>query len=106
MMGYEALWLPGTDHASIATEVKVWDSMREEGIDENTTRRILQKAWAWKEKYENRIISQMKNQSNSCDWSRLRFTMDDALNKAVVKVFVDLYNELIYKGCKDGQLVL
>lgn len=101
MKGFEALWLPGTDHASIATEVKVWDAMREEGIDVDkvTREEFLQRAWAWKEKYENRIISQMKKLGDSCDWSRLRFTMDKKLNDAVNKVFVELYNKgLIYKG--------
>lgn len=101
MKGFEALWLPGTDHASIATEVKVWDAMREEGIDVDkvTREEFLQRAWAWKEKYENRIISQMKKLGDSCDWSRLRFTMDKKLNEAVNKVFVELYNKgLIYKG--------
>lgn len=101
--GFETLWLPGTDHASIATEVKVWQSMKNDGyIKENVSREeFLEKAWQWKEKYEARIIEQMKKLGTSCDWSRLRFTMDKNLSKVVTKVFVDLYNKgLIYKGLR------
>ncbi len=101
MQGYETLWLPGTDHASIATEVKIVDAMREEGLTKEDVGReeFLVRAWAWKEKYGGRIVEQLKKLGSSCDWSRLAFTMDENLNKAVKEVFVNLYNKgLIYQG--------
>lgn len=101
LQGFDVLWLPGTDHASIATEVKVWDALREEGFEKDKVSRedFLKRAWAWKDEYENRIISQMKKLGTSTDWSRLRFTMDEGCNIAVNKYFVDLYNDgLIYRG--------
>ncbi len=101
MTGHEVLWLPGTDHASIATEVKVWDKMRDEGVDVSKVSReeFLEKATEWKEKYIARITSQMKRLGNSTDWSRLRFTMDEGCNKAVNKYFVENYEKgLIYRG--------
>ncbi len=101
LQGFDVLWLPGTDHASIATEVKVWDAMREEGFDKEKVSRdeFLKRAWQWKEQYESRIISQFKKLGNSCDWSKLRFTMDEGCNKAVTRYFVDMYNDgKIYKG--------
>ncbi len=103
MTGHEVLWLPGTDHASIATEVKVWDAMREEGIDVDKVSReeFLKRANQWKEKYVARITKQMKRIGNSCDWSRQRFTMDEGCNKAVNKYFVENYEKgLIYKGSR------
>src|SRR6056297_3151014 len=101
MDGYEALWLPGTDHASIATEVKVVKKLRREGIEKDQIGRekFLQKAWEWKDEYGGRITEQMKKLGNSCDWSRERFTMDEGCSKAVNDVFVKLYEEgLIYRG--------
>ncbi len=101
LQGYDVLWLPGTDHASIATEVKVWDAMRAEGFEKEKVSRedFLKRAWAWKDEYESRIIGQMKKLGTSTDWSRLRFTMDEGCNIAVNKYFVDLYNDgLIYRG--------
>ena len=101
MQGYETLWLPGTDHASIATEVKIVDALREEGLSKEQIGReeFLVRAWAWKEKYGGRIIEQLKCLGSSCDWSRLSFTMDDKCNRAVKEVFVNLYNKgLIYQG--------
>lgn len=102
MQGFEALWLPGTDHASIATEVKVLEKIREEeGLSKEDIGRegFLERAWAWKEVYGNRIVDQMKKLGNSCDWSRERFTMDAGCNKAVTEVFVKLYEKgLIYRG--------
>ena len=101
MQGYETLWLPGTDHASIATEVKIVDALRAEGLTKEEIGReeFLVRAWAWKEKYGGRIVEQLKKLGSSCDWSRLAFTMDENLNKAVREVFVNLYNKgLIYQG--------
>ena len=101
MQGFEALWLPGTDHASIATELKIVDAMREEGLSKEDVGRegFLQRAWAWREKYGNRIVTQMKRLGNSCDWDREAFTMDDNLSRAVRKVFINLYEKgLIYRG--------
>ncbi len=101
MQGYETLWLPGTDHASIATEVKIVDALREEGLSKEEIGReeFLVRAWAWKEKYGGRIVEQLKSLGSSCDWSRLAFTMDDRCNKAVKEVFVNLYEKgLIYQG--------
>ncbi|MDO4773129.1 MAG: class I tRNA ligase family protein, partial [Bacillota bacterium] len=101
LQGFDVLWLPGTDHASIATEVKVWEALAEEGFkkEEVSRERFLERAWQWKEMYESRILSQMKKLGNSCDWSKLRFTMDEGCNKAVTRYFVDMYRDgLIYKG--------
>ncbi|WP_276929501.1 valine--tRNA ligase [Herbinix luporum] len=103
MQGYNALWQPGTDHASIATEVKIIEQLKEEGIEKQNLGRegFLERAWQWKEEYGGRIISQLKKLGSSCDWDRERFTMDDGCNHAVNKVFVKLYNEgYIYKGSK------
>ena len=101
MQGYETLWLPGTDHASIATEVKIVDALKEEGLSKEAIGReeFLVRAWAWKEKYGGRIVEQLKKLGSSCDWSRLAFTMDDRCNRAVKEVFVNLYEKgLIYQG--------
>ncbi len=101
MQGYSALWLPGTDHASIATEAKIVEAMREEGITKEDIGReaFLERAWAWKEKYGGRIIEQLKKLGSSCDWERERFTLDEGCSKAVREVFVNLYEKgLIYRG--------
>lgn len=102
LLGFETLWLPGIDHASIATEVKVLNKIKkEEGKtkQELTREAFLKKAWAWKETYGQSIVEQMKLLGNSCDWEKQRFTMDQGCNDAVTKVFVDLYNKgMIYKG--------
>ncbi len=101
MQGYSALWLPGTDHASIATEVKIVEQMAKEGLTKKDVGRdgFLERAWAWKEKYGGRIIEQLKTLGSSCDWSRLAFTMDEKCSKAVKEVFVNLYEKgLIYRG--------
>ena len=101
MQGYSALWLPGTDHASIATEVKIVEQMAKEGLTKKDVGRdgFLERAWAWKEKYGGRIIEQLKLLGSSCDWSRLSFTMDERCSRAVKEVFVSLYEKgLIYRG--------
>lgn len=101
MQGYNALWIPGTDHASIATEAKLVQKLASEGIKKEDLGRenFLEEAWAWTAKYGGTIISQLKELGCSCDWSRERFTMDEGLSKAVEYVFIKLYNEgLIYKG--------
>lgn len=101
MQGYDALWLPGTDHASIATEAKIVEAMRQEGISKDDIGRegFLKRAWEWKEKFGGRIIEQLKKMGSSCDWDRERFTMDEGCSKAVKEVFVNLYNKgLIYRG--------
>ncbi len=101
MQGYEALWLPGTDHSAIATEVKVVEKLRKEGFSKEQIGRekFLEEAWNWKEKYGNRITGQLKRLGSSCDWSRERFTMDEGCSEAVKEFFVSLYNEgLIYRG--------
>ena len=102
MAGYEALWVPGTDHAGIATQIKVEENLRkEEGLSRYDLGReeFLNRVWDWKHKFGNRIIQQLKKLGCSCDWSRERFTMDEGCSKAVREVFVNLYNEgLIYKG--------
>ena len=101
MQGFEALWVPGTDHASIATEAKIVEAMRAEGIDKEDIGRekFLERAWEWKRQYGGRIVSQLKKIGSSCDWDRERFTMDEGCNKAVKEVFVNLYNKgLIYRG--------
>ncbi len=101
MQGYNALWQPGCDHASIATEVKIIEKLKSEGIDKEDLGRegFLKRAWEWKEEYGGRIVEQLKKLGSSCDWERERFTMDEGCNKAVTEVFVNLYNKgLIYKG--------
>lgn len=101
MQGYEALWVPGTDHASIATEAKIVEKMREEGItkEEIGREKFLERAWEWKKQYGGRIVAQLKKMGSSCDWDRERFTMDEGCNKAVKEVFVNLYNKgQIYRG--------
>ena len=103
MNGFEVLWQPGTDHAAIATEVKVINKLKAEGKDKHELGRegFLKEAWAWKEEYENKIINQMYKLGVSADWDRLRFTMDEGCSKAVEQVFIDLYNKgLIYKGSR------
>ena len=101
MQGYAALWLPGTDHASIATEAKIVEAMKKEGITKEDIGReaFLERAWAWKEEYGGRICNQLKKLGTSCDWSRERFTMDEGCSDAVKEVFVRLYEKgLIYRG--------
>lgn len=101
MQGYSALWLPGTDHASIATEAKIVAAMAEEGIQKEDLSReeFLERAWEWKEKYGGRIVEQLKKLGSSCDWTRERFTMDQGCSEAVNYVFEKLYNkELLYRG--------
>ena len=101
MQGYAALWVPGTDHASIATEAKVVAAMREEGLTKEMLGRdgFLERAWAWKNTYGSRIVSQLKKLGCSCDWQRERFTMDEGCSDAVKEVFVRLYDKgLIYRG--------
>ena len=101
MQGYAALWVPGTDHASIATEAKIVAKMKEEGLTKADLGRekFLQRAWDWKKQYGGRIVEQLKKLGCSCDWQRERFTMDEGCSKAVLKVFKKLYDEgLIYRG--------
>lgn len=101
MNGYDTLWLPGTDHASIATEAKIVEAMRKEGITKEDLGRekFLERAWEWKKQYGGRIIEQLKKMGSSCDWDRERFTLDEGCNKAVVEVFNNLYEKgLIYRG--------
>ena len=103
MQGYNALWQPGTDHASIATEVKIIEKLKEEGIDKNDLGRekFLERAWEWKKEYGGRIVSQLKKMGSSCDWDRERFTMDEGCNKAVTEVFVKMHEKgYIYKGAR------
>lgn len=103
MQGYNALWQPGTDHASIATEVKIIEALKEEGIDKEELGRVgfLKRAWEWKDEYGGRIIDQLKRLGSSCDWDRERFTMDEGCSKAVEEVFVNLYHKgYIYKGAR------
>lgn len=103
MQGYEALWQPGTDHAAIATEVKVIEKLKEQGIDKNEIGReeFLKHAWAWKEEYGGKIINQLKKLGASADWDRERFTMDEGCSKAVQEVFIKLYEKgYIYKGSR------
>ncbi len=101
MQGFSTLWLPGTDHASIATEAKIVEAMRKEGISKEEIGReaFLERAWDWKAKYGGRIIEQLKKMGSSCDWERERFTLDEGCSKAVNEVFVNLYEKgLIYRG--------
>ena len=103
MQGYSALWQPGTDHAAIATEVKVIEKLKSEGIDKEDLGRegFLEKAWEWKEEYGGRIINQLKKMGSSADWDRERFTMDEGCSKAVEEVFIRLYEKgYIYKGSR------
>ncbi len=101
MCGYSALWLPGTDHAALATEVKIVDAMAKEGLTKESLGRekFMERAWAWKEQYGGRIVEQLKKLGSSCDWSRERFTMDEGCSKAVKDVFIKYYEKgLIYRG--------
>lgn len=103
MQGYNALWQPGTDHASIATEVKIIEKLKEEGIDKNDLGRdgFLERAWEWKKEYGGRIIGQLKKLGSSCDWDRERFTMDEGCNEAVTEVFCKMHEKgWIYKGSR------
>lgn len=103
MQGYNALWQPGTDHASIATEVKIIEKLKEEGIDKHELGRekFLERAWEWKKEYGGRIVSQLKKLGSSCDWDRERFTMDEGCNKAVTEVFCKMHEKgWIYKGAR------
>ncbi|MBO7224343.1 MAG: class I tRNA ligase family protein, partial [Bacteroidales bacterium] len=103
MKGFNACWVPGTDHASIATEAKVVAKLKEEGIDKKDLSReeFLSHAWQWKEKHGGIILEQLKKLGASCDWDRTRFTMEEALYESVIKVFVDLYDKgLIYRGVR------
>ena len=103
MQGYNALWQPGTDHASIATEVKIIEKLKEEGIDKEDLGRegFLERAWEWKKEYGGRIIGQLKKMGSSCDWDRERFTMDEGCNKAVTEVFCKMHEKgWIYKGSR------
>ena len=105
MQGYNALWQPGTDHASIATEVKIIEAMKKEGIDKHDLGRdgFLKRAWEWKDEYGGRIINQLKKLGSSCDWDRTRFTMDEGSNKAVTEVFCRMHEKgWIYKGNRIG----
>jgi valyl-tRNA synthetase len=94
MCGYNALWVPGTDHAAIATEVKIVEKMKEEGISKEDlgSEGLLKRAWEWKREYGGTISKQLRKLGSSCDWSRERFTMDEGLSKAVLTVFENLYN--------------
>ena len=101
MAGFDTLWLPGTDHASIATEAKIVEAMRKEGVTKEDLGRegFLERAWEWKRQYGGRIVDQLKKLGSSCDWDRERFTLDEGCNKAVKEVFVRLYEKgLIYRG--------
>ena len=101
MMGYNACWVPGTDHASIATEAKVVEKLKKDGIKKSDLSRedFLEYAWEWKGKYGGIILDQLKKLGCSCDWKRTKFTLDDKMSDSVIKVFIDLYNKgLIYRG--------
>ncbi|MCR5302132.1 MAG: valine--tRNA ligase [Lachnospiraceae bacterium] len=103
MQGYNALWQPGTDHASIATEVRVMSELKKQGIDKHELGRekFLERVWDWRREYGGRITKQLRKLGSSCDWERERFTMDEGCNRAVTEVFVNLYNKgLIYKGAR------
>ncbi len=103
MQGFCTLWLPGTDHASIATEVKIIESLAEQGLSKQDLGRegFLEKAWEWKAQYGGRIEQQLRKLGSSCDWSRERFTMDEGCSRAVREVFVRLYEKgLIYRGSR------
>ena len=101
MQGYDTLWLPGTDHASIATEAKIVEAMKKEGLTKDDLGRegFLKRAWEWKAQYGGRIVEQLKKLGSSCDWERERFTLDEGCSRAVREVFVRLYEKgLIYRG--------
>ena len=101
MKGFDTLWVPGTDHASIATEAKIVEAMKQEGISKEDIGReaFLERAWDWRRQYGGRIVEQLKKLGSSCDWDRERFTMDEGCSKAVVEVFNRLYEkDLIYRG--------
>ncbi|MCH5199270.1 MAG: class I tRNA ligase family protein, partial [Oscillospiraceae bacterium] len=101
MQGFDTLWVPGTDHASIATEAKIVEAMRKEGVSKEDIGReaFLVRAWNWKKQYGGRIIEQLKKLGSSCDWDRERFTLDEGCSNAVKEVFVQLYDKgLIYRG--------
>lgn len=103
MQGKNACWVPGTDHASIATEAKVVNHLKEKGIEKNNLSReaFLEHAWEWKEKHGGIILEQLKKLGASCDWDRTKFTMDEDLYESVIDVFIDLYNKgLIYRGVR------
>jgi len=103
MLGFNALWVPGTDHASIATEAKVVAMLKEQGIDKNslTREQFLEHAWEWKEKHGGIILQQLRKLGASCDWSRTKFTMDEDLSESVEDVFIDLYEKgKIYRGVR------
>ena len=103
MQGYNACWVPGTDHASIATEAKVVQKLANEGIDKSDLSReeFMTHAWEWKEKHGGIILEQLKKLGASCDWNRTKFTMDDDMSESVIKVFVDLHQKgLIYRGVR------
>ena len=103
MQGYNALWQPGTDHAAIATEVKVIEALKKEGIDKHDLGRekFLDRVWDWRKEYGGRIVNQLKKMGSSADWDRERFTMDEGNNKAVTEVFCNLYEKgYIYKGSR------
>ena len=103
MQGYNALWQPGTDHASIATEVRITDELKKQGIDKRELGRekFLEKAWEWKKEYGGTIVSQLKKLGSSCDWDRERFTMDEGCNEAVTEVFIKMHEKgYIYTGSR------
>ena len=103
MLGFNACWVPGTDHASIATEAKVVQKLAKEGIQKNdlTRKEFLEHAFDWKEKHGGIILEQLKKLGASCDWKRTKFTMDDEMSESVIKVFVDLHQKgLIYRGVR------
>ncbi len=101
MQGFNACWVPGTDHASIATEAKVVARLKEQGIDKNdlTREEFLGHAWDWTEEYGGLILKQLQKLGASCDWDRTKFTLDDDMSASVIQVFVDLFNKgLVYRG--------
>ena len=103
MLGYNTCWVPGTDHASIATEAKVIKKLAEDGIQKSdlTRTEFLSHAFKWKEKHGGLILKQLKKLGASCDWKRTKFTMDNDMSESVIKVFIDLYNKgLIYRGVR------
>ena len=103
MQGYNACWVPGTDHASIATEAKVVQKLANDGIDKSSLSReeFMKHAWEWKEKHGGIILEQLKKLGASCDWERTKFTMDQDMSAAVIKVFVDLHQKgLVYRGVR------
>ena len=101
LLGKNACWIPGTDHASIATEAKVVESLKEKGIEKNeiTREEFINHAWEWKHKYGDIILDQLKKIGCSCDWDKTKFTLDETMSKSVISVFIDLFNKgLIYRG--------